>query len=184
MTDTDAPEFTPEKLRAVMRGCLTVVKPGETLIMRPDWNATPNQVRELQEWLDRWHFDGDLPFRVIALPGEIAVTQPGTVPVKGDRVVIEWPGMPPGILPGGNLPGHLVAVRDAETGDMMLVERLTVTVDAQAAMITARATVLANEDGSPLHLGEDVVLDESGGNLRTVDMEFDVADMHVVQAAQ
>ena len=183
MTDTDAPEFTPEKLRAVMRGCLTVVKPGETLIMRPDWNATPNQVRELQEWLDRWHFDGDLPFRVIALPGEIAVTQPGTVPVKGDRVVIELRDASrhtAGRQPAG-APGRGPRCRN---GRHDARERLTVTVDAQAAMITARATVLANEDGSPLHLGEDVVLDESGGNLRTVDMEFDVADMHVVQAAQ
>lgn len=73
MTETaEVPALTPDIIRALMRGHLTVVKPGETLVMRPDPNITPNQLRELQRWLDDWHSEGDLPFRVIVLPGDVA----------------------------------------------------------------------------------------------------------------
>lgn len=71
MTSTaEVPALTPEVIRALMRGHLTVVKPGETLIIRPDRDWTPNQVAEYQRVLDHWHHSGDLPFRVVALPGE------------------------------------------------------------------------------------------------------------------
>jgi hypothetical protein len=68
--------FTPDEIRALLRECVTVVKPGETLIIRawPEW--TPNQVRELQEALNGIREDGDLPFRAIIVPGaELGVAE-------------------------------------------------------------------------------------------------------------
>jgi hypothetical protein len=64
------PEITPDLIRAMLRGNFTVLEPGETLLIRPDANWTPNQVRYYQEFLDDWHHSGDLPFRVLVLPGE------------------------------------------------------------------------------------------------------------------
>jgi hypothetical protein len=55
---------------------VTVLGPGEVLVIRmADW--TPGQVREYQQVLDQWHFDGDLPFRAIVVFGdEMAVVKP------------------------------------------------------------------------------------------------------------
>jgi hypothetical protein len=75
------PPFTREQVRQLLSECVTVVKPGETLVVRADQDWTPNQVREVQDWLDCWHFDGNLPFRVIVLPGEeFAVMKAETAP--------------------------------------------------------------------------------------------------------
>lgn len=65
----EIPVLAPEVARALARGCLTVVKPGETLVIRVPAETAPYQLREFQAWLDAWHADGGLPFRVIALPG-------------------------------------------------------------------------------------------------------------------
>lgn len=81
------PVLTREVVEAAIRECVTVVKPGETLVIRcRDW--TPDQAGQFQEYADAaWR---DLPFRVLAVIGdELAVApaepqgpfSPGT-PIK------------------------------------------------------------------------------------------------------
>jgi ribosomal protein L16 Arg81 hydroxylase len=71
------PLLTPEQVRYLLRECVTVVKPDETLVIRGrDW--TPMQVCEVQEWMDREHESGRISFRVLAVIGdELAVVQSG-----------------------------------------------------------------------------------------------------------
>jgi hypothetical protein len=67
-----------DEVRSLLRECVTVVKPGETLIIRgqPEW--TPVQVREVQDALNSIREDGNLPFRAIVVPGaELGVTEAG-----------------------------------------------------------------------------------------------------------
>lgn len=53
------PVFTPEEIRVLLRECVTVVKPGEVLVIRVSEDMTPNQVREYQDMVDAgikfWH---------------------------------------------------------------------------------------------------------------------------------
>ena len=42
------PPLTPDEVRYLLRECVTVVKPGETLIIRVPWTTPRTQVRELQ----------------------------------------------------------------------------------------------------------------------------------------
>ena len=69
------PALTPDEIRALLRECVTVVKPGETLVIRGrDW--TPNQVREIQQVMDAMHEDGHVPFKALAVFGdELAVAE-------------------------------------------------------------------------------------------------------------
>ncbi len=50
---TDAP-LSPEEIRQLLRECVTVVKPGETLILRCPENWTPDQAREIQQRAAWW----------------------------------------------------------------------------------------------------------------------------------
>lgn len=67
--------LSPEQVRLLLRECVTVVKPGETLVLRGrDW--TPNQVHEIQQVMDAMHEDGTIPFKVLAVFGdELGVIQ-------------------------------------------------------------------------------------------------------------
>lgn len=72
----------PGHVRELLGHAVTVIKPGETLIIATDPDWTPNQVAEYQRFLDAWHHDPDpdvrLPFRAIALAGaEFAVREAG-----------------------------------------------------------------------------------------------------------
>lgn len=166
----ERPEITPDLIRAMLRGHLAVVKPGETLILRTT-DLTPNQMREYQDafrWLD------DLPFKVLVVHAdELGVAEPGAVPAKGDPVIIEWP-----VPRNGSLPGFMTALRDAATGEMMPVTRLTVTAEP-SGVIRAAATVLADEGDNVLFVPAYPVADKSGEDIRTVDMEFEVAEMRI-----
>jgi predicted SAM-dependent methyltransferase len=69
-----APDRTlsPDEARALLRECVTVVRPGETLVIRvpPSWTAY--QVQEYQEYADA----AGLPFRVLVVMGdELAVAE-------------------------------------------------------------------------------------------------------------
>lgn len=67
---TDTATLTPELILAAIRECVTVVKPGETLAIRAGEGWTPDQVGQVNEWIESW----DLPFRAVMLPGaEFAV---------------------------------------------------------------------------------------------------------------
>jgi len=71
------PLLSPAQVRYLLRQCVTVVKPGETLVIRGrDW--TPNQVREIQDWMDAMHEDGTIGFKVLAVIGdELGVIEAG-----------------------------------------------------------------------------------------------------------
>jgi hypothetical protein len=70
------PPLTPDEVRQLLRECVTVVRPGETLVIRGR-NWTPLQVREIQQVMDAMHEDGRIPFRVLAVFGdELGVVQP------------------------------------------------------------------------------------------------------------
>jgi hypothetical protein len=60
----------PDELRRLLRECVTVVGPGETLVVRAYDYMTPRQVRELQAAADAMCEYRHLPFSVIVVPGE------------------------------------------------------------------------------------------------------------------
>ena len=62
--------LTKDEVRQLLRECVTVVKPGETLVIRGDRNWTPNQLREVQDMLDRATKYYDLRFHALVVPGE------------------------------------------------------------------------------------------------------------------
>jgi hypothetical protein len=72
------PLLTPETARELLRECVTVVKPGETLVIRSrDWN--PEQAEYYQEYLGHMADAGEIPFRPLVVIGdEVAVVQPAS----------------------------------------------------------------------------------------------------------
>ena len=73
--------LTPDEVRQLLRECVTVVKPGEHLILRVPWSTTPSQVRELQEVVNEMAGYLERPFRMLVLPGdELGVAEPGGIP--------------------------------------------------------------------------------------------------------
>jgi hypothetical protein len=69
------PPLSPAQVRYLIRQCVTVVNPGETLVIQdPNW--TPSQIREIQNWMDREYEDGRITFKVLAVPGgELGIAQ-------------------------------------------------------------------------------------------------------------
>jgi len=63
------PPLTRDEVRQLLRECVTVVKPGETLVIR-GYNWTPNQTREIQDWMDAEHESGRIDFPVLAVIGD------------------------------------------------------------------------------------------------------------------
>lgn len=72
------PPLTPDQVRQLLSECVTVVKPGETLVIRSrDW--TPEQVEYYREYLGHMADAGEIPFRPLVVIGdEVAVAQPET----------------------------------------------------------------------------------------------------------
>jgi hypothetical protein len=71
------PSLTEDEVRQLLRECVTVVRPGETLVIRGDRNWTPMQVREVQDMLDGAAEWRDLGFKVLVVPGEeLGVAEP------------------------------------------------------------------------------------------------------------
>jgi hypothetical protein len=70
--------LSPDEIRQILRECVTVVKPGETLAVRLPSEWPPQQVRDYSETLraqERWL---DVPFRVLVVVGdEMAVAEAG-----------------------------------------------------------------------------------------------------------
>ncbi len=80
--------LTPDEIRQLLRECVTVVKPGETLVIRGDRNWTPNQVREVQDWLDSAAEWRDLGFKILVVPGdEFGIAEPPAAPFPGGPYV-------------------------------------------------------------------------------------------------
>jgi hypothetical protein len=61
--------FDPEMVRALLCECVTVIKPGETLVVRVPWTVTPTQLREYQRVMDSAE-GGVIPFRVLVVAGD------------------------------------------------------------------------------------------------------------------
>lgn len=61
--------LTPAEVRQLLRECVTVVAPGETLIIRAHDSWTATQLGEVQRVLNRIREDWDLPFWAIIVPG-------------------------------------------------------------------------------------------------------------------
>ena len=71
------PPLTADEIRQLLSECVTVVKPGETLILRVPWNTLPAQVRELQDALNDGIEYTQAPFKVFVVPGdELTVAEP------------------------------------------------------------------------------------------------------------
>lgn len=64
------PPLGEDEIRQLLRECVTVVKPGETLVIRGDRNWSPNQMREVQEMLEHMIQYLDLHFKALVVPGE------------------------------------------------------------------------------------------------------------------
>jgi hypothetical protein len=79
-------DLTPAQAQAFLRDHVTVVRPGETLVVRGgDW--APYRVRELQEALDTMIAARGLKFSVLVVPGdELAVAQADTDAAFAERV--------------------------------------------------------------------------------------------------
>jgi hypothetical protein len=72
-----APRFlTEDQVRQLLSECVTVVKPGETLVLRTGREWTPSQMREVQDMLDEFIKWRKLPFRAMVVPADdLAVAQ-------------------------------------------------------------------------------------------------------------
>jgi hypothetical protein len=91
LTDAEAAEFkerfaeavrplTPDQIRQLLRECVTVVKPGEVLILRALEGWTPHQVKEVHDVAAAWLEDNAPGIKALVIPPfEIAVV-PGGVP--------------------------------------------------------------------------------------------------------
>lgn len=68
--------LTKDEVRQLLRECVTVVKPGEVLVIRGLENWTVQQMREVQDVLNAMHGDGTVPFRSLIVPGaELGVAE-------------------------------------------------------------------------------------------------------------
>jgi hypothetical protein len=84
---TDDP-LTPDEIRQILRECVTVVKPGEVLVVRVSPDCTPSQVREYQDSLNAVRAAGGITCEVLVLPAEeLGVAEAGR---RGGRAVSEY----------------------------------------------------------------------------------------------
>jgi hypothetical protein len=60
------PPLTQDEIRALLRECVTVVQPGESLAIRAAESWTPDQIGQVNEWIGYM----ELPFRAVMLPGD------------------------------------------------------------------------------------------------------------------
>ena len=72
--------LSEDEVRQLLRECVTVVKPGEALVVRMA-GLTPSQHREWQRAVTDWHEEGDLPFPVFIFNGD----ELGTAPAADTR---------------------------------------------------------------------------------------------------
>lgn len=72
------PALTQDEVRQLLSECVTVVRPGEILVLRApeDWN--PDQALQLQEYMGYWLAENAPDIKVMVIPPmEIAVMQTG-----------------------------------------------------------------------------------------------------------
>ena len=71
--------LTQDEVYQLLRECVTVVRPGEALVVRMA-DLTPQQHREYQRAVHDWHEAGDLPFPVFIFVGDELGTAPAADP--------------------------------------------------------------------------------------------------------
>ena len=64
------PLLTPETARELLRECVTVVRPGEVLVIRTSDGWTAEQVGEVQQYANWWLGYRGLDVSILFLPGE------------------------------------------------------------------------------------------------------------------
>lgn len=72
---SDLPQRKPlatDEVRQLLRECVTVVKPFEILFIRMGNDYTPAQLRELQEFADRWLLVNAIGVKALVFPGDAA----------------------------------------------------------------------------------------------------------------
>lgn len=62
--------LSKDDIRQLVRECVTVVKPGETLILRCGREWTPQQMREIQDMVDATAEWRGLGFKVLVVPAD------------------------------------------------------------------------------------------------------------------
>ena len=69
--------LSPDEIRALLRECVTVAKPGEVLVLGVPDSWSPRQVNEAQCWVDEW-LRGNAPeVKMLLMPaGRMAVAEP------------------------------------------------------------------------------------------------------------
>ena len=73
------PTLEPGQVRHLLAECVTVVKPGETLVLRCPEGWTPEQAEEIAEHVRRWVKANEADIRVLVVPHlDMAVVQPET----------------------------------------------------------------------------------------------------------
>ena len=71
------PPLSPDQIRSLLRECVTVVKPGEVLVIRAPGDWTPNQLREYAEHLE--YYAGEMGIRAMVVAGDgLGVAEPAS----------------------------------------------------------------------------------------------------------
>ena len=71
------PPLSPDQIRSLLRECVTVVKPGEVLVIRAPGTWTPNQLREYAEHLE--YYAGEMGIRAMVVAGDgLGVAEPAS----------------------------------------------------------------------------------------------------------
>ena len=90
----EAAVLSQDEIRRLLRECVTVVKPGETLILRCPEDWTPAQAGEMQRWAEWWLAENAPDVRAFVVPHlEIAVVQPESDAAFLERLERAWPEM-------------------------------------------------------------------------------------------
>ena len=77
------PPLTPDQVRQLLRECVTVVKPGETLVVRVPLDWSPDEVLRYQQTVNDIHDEGCIHFKVFIIGAEelgVAESEPGGIP--------------------------------------------------------------------------------------------------------
>jgi hypothetical protein len=76
------------------RECITVVQPGETLVVRVPGDWTPRMMVEYQDYADAATESGYIPFKVLVVIGEqVAIVQTETDDALAERIRRLLPGL-------------------------------------------------------------------------------------------
>jgi len=86
--------LTPDEIRQLLRECVTVVKPGETLVLRCPEGWTPDQAGEMQRHAARWLEENAPEVKVLIVPHlDMAVVQPEDDIAFTKRIERVWPAL-------------------------------------------------------------------------------------------